>query len=129
MTKIQRVKKIIKWLIYSDFGESEKEIAELLGYKKSSFSQIMNEKVPLSDKFIEKLCLLDENINKVWIETGEGTSINNSDSIEVKLLKDKLFLMEENNKLKNEKIKWLEEELSQIKKATKHPDFGNKPVK
>ena len=32
----------------------------------------MNGKVPLSDKFISKLCSLDENINLVWVQSGEG---------------------------------------------------------
>ena len=73
MNDLQRIKKVVKWLIFSDYGESEKEIAELLGYKKSSFSQLMNGKVPLSDKFIEKLLSIDSNINKVWILTGEGS--------------------------------------------------------
>lgn len=72
MTAIQRVKKLIKWLIFSDYGDNENEIATLLGYNKSSLSQILNEKVPLSDKFIEKICKIDQNINKVWIETGDG---------------------------------------------------------
>jgi hypothetical protein len=43
-----------------------------LGYTKSSFSQILNGKVPLSEKFVKKLCSLDENINGVWILEGDG---------------------------------------------------------
>ena len=72
MSNLKRIKKVIKWLIYKEIGESEKEIAERLGYTKSSFSQIVNGKVPLSDKFISKLCSLDENINLVWVQSGEG---------------------------------------------------------
>lgn len=72
MSNLKRIKKIINWLIYKEIGESEKEIAERLGYTKSSFSQIVNGKVPLSDKFISKLCSLDENINLVWVQSGEG---------------------------------------------------------
>ena len=72
MSNLQRIKKVINWLIYKEIGESEKEIAERLGYTKSSFSQIVNGKVPLSDKFISKLCSLDENINLVWVQSGEG---------------------------------------------------------
>lgn len=72
MTKIERLKKLCKWLIYSDYAENDKELSQLLGYTRSSFSQILNEKVPLSDKFIDKICDLDKNINKVWINTGEG---------------------------------------------------------
>lgn len=72
MSNLKRIKKVINWLIYKEIGESEKEIAERLGYTKSSFSQIVNGKVPLSDKFISKLCSLDENINLVGVQSGEG---------------------------------------------------------
>lgn len=69
----QRIRKVINWLIFQDVAESEKEIADRLGYTKSSFSQIVNGKVPLSEKFVKKLCSLDENINDVWITNGEGS--------------------------------------------------------
>lgn len=72
MTKIERVRKLCKWLIYDGFADNDKELAEKIGYTKSSFSQILNEKVPLSDKFIDKLCSVNENINKVWVLLEEG---------------------------------------------------------
>ena len=74
MTENQRIKKAINWLIFQGVAESEKELADLLGYTKSSFSQIVNGKVPLS----EKLSGLDENINVVWIWRGEGDLFKNS---------------------------------------------------
>lgn len=72
MTVLQRIKKVVNWLIFIGYAESEKEVAEKLGYTKSSFSQIVNGRVPLSDKFIKKLCSTNSNINEVWILTGEG---------------------------------------------------------
>lgn len=72
MDTTRRIKKVINWLIYQEVAESETAIAKLLGYQKSSFSQIVNGKVPLSEKFVKRLCSLDENINDVWIFTGEG---------------------------------------------------------
>lgn len=72
MTKIERLKKLCKWLIYIGYADNDAELATKLGYTKSSFSQIINEKVPLSDKFIDKICAVNENINKVWINTGRG---------------------------------------------------------
>lgn len=72
MEQQKRIKKVINWLIYQNIAESERELSELLGYTKSSFSQIVNGKVPLSDKFVKKLCSLDKNINEVWITTGVG---------------------------------------------------------
>ena len=77
---LHRLKKVVKWLIFSGFGENEKELAELLGYTKSSFSQILNGKVPLSDKFLDKICSLDNNINKVWILENKGEMLKSSNN-------------------------------------------------
>ena len=72
MTEIQRIRKAINCLLYKGLAENDRELSEIMGYTKSSFSQIVNGRVPLSDKFAKKLCRLDENINEVWIMTGEG---------------------------------------------------------
>ena len=72
MSKIERVKELCKWLIYKGFASKESELAEKLGYTKSSFSQILGEKVPLSNKFINKLCSLDDSINLDWVQVGDG---------------------------------------------------------
>lgn len=72
MEATKRLRKVINWLIYQEIADNDRALAELLGYTKSSFSQIVNGTVPLSDKFIERLCSLDENINDVWIRSGEG---------------------------------------------------------
>lgn len=80
MTDIQRIRKVLNWLIFSEFAENDTDLAIKLGYTKSSFSQIVNGKVPLSDKFINALCLCDENINKVWILTGEGNLLKHTET-------------------------------------------------
>lgn len=84
MTELERVKKVCKWLIYNDIAENDKELSILMGYTKSSFSQIINGKVPLSDKFVDKLIELDKNINKVWIKTGGGSMLS---GVELKSMK------------------------------------------
>lgn len=76
MTETQRVKKVINWLVFMEYAENERELAEKLGYTKSSFSQIVNGKVPLSERFVQKLASVDKNINEVWIMTGEGNMLN-----------------------------------------------------
>ena len=63
---------MINWLIFQGVAENERELSEMLGYAKSSFSQLVNGKVPLSDKFVGKLCDLDPNLNSAWVSTGEG---------------------------------------------------------
>jgi plasmid maintenance system antidote protein VapI len=78
MYDIQKVRMVCKWLIFNDYADNDSELAKLIGYTKSSFSQIMNEKVPISSKFIDKLCGLDKNINKVWILRNEGEMLKGS---------------------------------------------------
>lgn len=73
MTETQRVKKVINWLVFMEYAENERELAEKLGYTKSSFSQIVNGKVPLSERFVQKLASVDRNINKVFdMDRGSG---------------------------------------------------------
>lgn len=73
MTETQRVKKVINWLVFMEYAENERELAEKLGYTKSSFSQIVNGKVPLSERFVQKLASVDRNINEVFdMDRGSG---------------------------------------------------------
>lgn len=72
MERLRRLKKVVNWLIFKEIAENERALAETLGYTKSSFSQIVTGKVPLSEKFMKRICSLDENINFVWLQSGEG---------------------------------------------------------
>lgn len=78
MNVTQRIKKVVNWLIFQGVAENERDLADKLGYTKSSFSQIVNGKVPLSEKFVKKLCSFDENINEVWVVDGTGTLFSDS---------------------------------------------------
>ena len=93
MLDIQRVKKVCKWLIYNDYADNDSELAKLIGYTKSSFSQIMNEKVPLSSKFISKLCEIDNRLNFAWILRNEGGMLNDFEG-DYNNLKDKIVALE-----------------------------------
>lgn len=84
----QRLKKVINWLIFQEIAVNERTLAELLGYTKSSFSQIVNGKVPLSDKFVKALCSLDNNINEVWVKTGEGNLFKKNTNVSQKVYGD-----------------------------------------
>ena len=76
MTVHDRVKLVVKWLIGTGVAKNQESIGRLLGYSnKSSFSQILNNKVPLPNDFIDRLCILNRNINKVWIEEEIGNMI------------------------------------------------------
>ncbi len=76
MYDLQRIRKLINWYIFQEIGKNDAEIATALGYKQSSLSQILKGKVPISKKFVDKLCLLDKNINKLWI-SGKGSMLKN----------------------------------------------------
>lgn len=72
-----RIKLVVKWLIGTGVSNNQESIGRLIGYtNKSSFSQILNNKVPIPEGFIDKLCRLNQNINKVWIETERGSMLN-----------------------------------------------------
>lgn len=81
MSVLDRVKILCKNLVIKGNARNQKELGVLLGYKnESSFSQILNGKVPLPGNLIEKLISLDENINSHWIETGNGAMYINKNS-------------------------------------------------
>ena len=77
----RRIKKVVNWLIFQEVVESETDLARTLGYQKSSFSQIVNGKVPLSEKIVKRLCALDEHINDAWILTVDGNMLK-TDSVD-----------------------------------------------
>ena len=76
MTELERVTKIVDWLIFEGKVKSRRELALLLGYTESSLSQILNGKVSLSDRFIKKLLTVDNRISKEWIKTGCGNMVS-----------------------------------------------------
>ena len=76
MTELERIKRVVKWLIGNNTASNQEGIGLLLGYKsKSSFSQILTGAVPIPKTFIKKLCDINSNINHDWIKTGAGTML------------------------------------------------------
>jgi transcriptional regulator with XRE-family HTH domain len=107
MAEIQRIKKVIDWLIFEGKVKSRRDLAEKMGYTESSMSQILNEKVSLSDKFIKKLSIMDNSINPTWLLSGEGNMLISESIIsEISDYKEKYYaLLEENRALYKEKDK------------------------
>ena len=78
-----RLKKVVKHLIAKGLGSNQQDIGNLLGYSnKSSFSQVLNNKVPIPGDFIDRICDLDKNINKVWVESGKQTMITERNEVD-----------------------------------------------
>lgn len=68
----QRVSDVIRFLIFSKVALDKQDLAQKLGYNVSSFSQIINGRVPMSNKFIEKLIEFVPDLNEEWLKTGDG---------------------------------------------------------
>lgn len=121
MSVYKRLTKVCNWLIFNEVAENHTDLARLIEYTKSSFSQIINGKVPLSDKFIDKLCELDRNINKVWVKSGDGNMFLEPEPdliAEPKVPYEKMGdkeLWAELLRSKNETIRNLEEHIRQLK--------------
>jgi transcriptional regulator with XRE-family HTH domain len=56
----------------------KRDLAAKLGYNVSSFSQIINGRVPISDKFIERFLNFATMIDEKWLLTGEGDMLTQS---------------------------------------------------
>ena len=112
----QRIKKVINWLIYQEIAENERALSEMLGYTKSSFSQIVNGKVPLSDKFVKKLCSLDENINEVWVTDGTGDMFANNPNSENEVTMQQAESLATRDKQIDELMAMLKEQIQESKK-------------
>ena len=73
MDKIQRVNESIKWVIFEGLAKNHTDLAQKLGYKKSSFSQIINGRVNISNSFINRLVTFAPILNRKWLLNGEGS--------------------------------------------------------
>lgn len=76
MTKLQRVNEAIKWIYFEGLAINQADLSDKLGYTASSFSQIVNGKVNLSDSFINKLSKFAPKLNKAWLLNGQGEMLS-----------------------------------------------------
>lgn len=106
-----------------------------------------NKKRPINSNVLENILSVYPNVNPNWLLTGQGKMLIEEDSYieelispnndkEVELLQKQIALLEENKILlqdkisfQAEKLKQFEKEIEDLKKATKRPEFGEKPVK
>ena len=73
MDTIDRTKILVRHLILTGKISSQKDLGEKLGYtNESSFSQVINNKVPFPKKTVKNIKTLFPEINTNWLITGEG---------------------------------------------------------
>lgn len=81
-TVYQRVAEVANFLIFSKVALDKQDLAAKLGYNASSFSQIINGRVPVSDKFMDKLLTFAPAINEKWLLTGDGNMLTDNNNTE-----------------------------------------------
>lgn len=72
MTQLERLRKIINWLIYQGVADNDTSLAKVLGMQRPSFSKVANGMVPLSEKLAAKICALDNTLSIKWLMEGTG---------------------------------------------------------
>lgn len=76
MSRVIRNKALIRHLVKAGIIKNQKDLGEKMGYSNaSSFSQVINEKVPEPKDFILKLKNILPELNDEWLTTGEGKMI------------------------------------------------------
>lgn len=77
MSEVKPAKKVISWLISQGVISSQKDFGERIGITSRSYlSQLVSNP---TNEFIDKLCLLDSNINRDYLLTGEGNMLLNEE--------------------------------------------------
>lgn len=107
MEVLDRIKIAVKALISLGVAKNQEDIGKLLGYSsKSSFSQVLNGKVPLPNDFIDRLCKIDQRLVKMWIINEYGSVLRSKENskqvyIDAKIKKNVLEVTDNNTYLKN----------------------------
>ena len=112
----QRFISAIDYLLDSNTESNKYTIAQKLGLKTSMFSEILKKRVNVG---IEHIIRLKENwnISYDWILDGSGEMIKSENTIKNLDFKELAESRKETAELLREKIKNLEEEINQLKKA------------
>lgn len=124
MTDLQKIKISIGILTALGFAKNQKEVGVLMGYdNESSFSQVVNGKVPIPSNFIKKLRLLSKEVDVFWesdFNNNQEVSVKNNDFNEVRALE------KENKELMSQIIKLQDQLLD--KSPERNTGIKNDPV-
>ncbi len=130
MDLYDRIKIVIQLLIGYKVADNQEGVGVLLGYKnKSYFSQIINGKTPLPNKFLENLANLDNRISGKWLIHNQGlieskqvyeaapiieisTDSTEKDGYIIELQRDKIKSLEKELQDQKQEVERLKKELS-----------------
>jgi transcriptional regulator with XRE-family HTH domain len=77
----ERLRRVVNWLIAQGKAGSQRELAKVLGYNASAFSQVINGHVPLSDKFLRRLSAFEPRLNIEWVRNGSGAMLAGEEKV------------------------------------------------
>lgn len=126
----RKIDRFLKYLEYKGITENRATVD--CGLSKGLIGQAKNGKSDLGNKAIEKVLMFYQDLNKVWLVTGEGEMLK--ESPQPKLIADQVpslsnteillrdLLAERDNEIKvlNEIIWELKEEIGSLKNQLKH---------
>ncbi len=75
MASKDNLRKVVSWLVMQGRATSQGDLAVQMGYNPSAFSQVLNGRVPLSNKFLRRLKQFEPQVSIDWIQTGRGSMI------------------------------------------------------
>ena len=82
MNKIDRYKILVRYIVSNGKALNQRDLGYKLGYtNESSFSQVINNKVPTPKDLTPKLKTIVPNLNADWLEHGKGEMLLSPNSI------------------------------------------------
>lgn len=78
MERRERGREIIRWMVYQGMFQSQRDLAQQMGYNPTVVSAALTGKIPFSDKFSRNLAKMCDRINLQWLLTGEGEMLQKS---------------------------------------------------
>lgn len=131
MTVNERIKVVVSFLIREGKGKNQGDIGVRIGYPNSSYlSQVINGRVEITNKFINSLCELDENINKEWIISEKGNMLKTEDELTVDSrlsLEAQLAMAKIKLEMKDEIIQEKERMIQHLLQQYGKPQIGSYP--
>lgn len=65
--RLERVKQVVKWMIFNGVAETQKDLALEMDYNPTVVSAVLTGHTKLTDKFIRNLCELDRSVDMEWV--------------------------------------------------------------
>lgn len=73
--RLKRVNDVVGYLKREGIVDSQKDMAGKIGFSIGHVCCVLGGKYPLTVRFVNRVCRLDERLNAEWVFTGEGEMV------------------------------------------------------